>query len=708
MPQRQERQNETTDDSTGTQRRSVPQKDFPDLERLSLADASGLQQLVGNQAVGHLIAQRRMAPPEQSTAEDVTPEQINRVVRGGGKPLDEPILQRAEGATGMDLSHVRVHTGADAAASAAAMAARAYTIGSDIVVGSGGADEETLLHEAKHVEQQARGAVPGRSTAGGLQLSHPEDAAEREATQFAAQAVRNPRPAQAAAPLAGPGPSAGIQRRLAVQRARIGDIQPDVTQSQINHIRDWLTDAEFRVPAVVPVRDRVTRERTRNTNRNQDDRLQEVGTNEWVAQISWYDLIRGEPIRMPVDERDAFVRPQSGPVLGAAVTELLRETASGSPFGGDAALQTFGEHLMTWLLTKRAGAAGTVGVGVTATANEAGETGAYVEIVNRPGWNDTANEIVTGNREDRRHIIAWHTMRDAFRNMINEALRPGEDIRGRFRALIATLENAATWQQLQAAEDDAMSDAGNGGSQSAGQDEQDIEMGEAPSQPASQASDDAMSGIEMAPRRSASPANSQTHSVASTSSEELRTNLIDTVQRVLMLMNSNPFNLWAGDATANQSINRVHQQLAFEMNEHDDDQEMLTAVQDRAARAAGRATADRTVWTRVQETLAGVSAADARKFVQSIMDSFDIDVPVTGGDAPSSTYVTAENQRAAVRNVLSTGLAGEILAYASGELPSDFQSLIDALDDWLERFLRPQDLQTSMQGGRRTVGESGS
>ena len=106
----------------------------------------------------------------------------------------------------------------------------------------------------------------------------------------------------------------------------------------------------------------------------------------------------------------------------------------------------------------------------------------------------------------------------------------------------------------------------------------------------------------------------------------------------------------------------------------------------------------------MRETLADVQASDARKFIQSIIDSFDIDVPVTGDDETSTTYGGLADQAAAVRNVLATGLAQEVLAMGEGRLPSDFDALIDQMDDWLRRYLRPEHLQTTLTGGRRTVG----
>jgi hypothetical protein len=62
-----------------------------------------------------------------------------------------------------DISGIRAHTGADAAATAVAMGAQAYATGDHVVLGPG-ADLHTVAHEAAHVVQQ-RGGV---SLAGGV------------------------------------------------------------------------------------------------------------------------------------------------------------------------------------------------------------------------------------------------------------------------------------------------------------------------------------------------------------------------------------------------------------------------------------------------------------------------------------------------------------------------------------------------------------
>ena len=81
----------------------------------------------------------------------------------GGEPLPEGVRAAMEPRFGADFSDVRIHRGTEAAASAASIGARAYTLGRDVVFGAGqydpaGADGRRLLaHELVHVVQQATG-----------------------------------------------------------------------------------------------------------------------------------------------------------------------------------------------------------------------------------------------------------------------------------------------------------------------------------------------------------------------------------------------------------------------------------------------------------------------------------------------------------------------------------------------------------------------
>src|SRR5262245_34446611 len=53
---------------------------------------------------------------------------LERASRGGGGPLPGGIRGRLEGALGVDLGGVSIHTGADSAAAAAAVGAHAYAV----------------------------------------------------------------------------------------------------------------------------------------------------------------------------------------------------------------------------------------------------------------------------------------------------------------------------------------------------------------------------------------------------------------------------------------------------------------------------------------------------------------------------------------------------------------------------------------------------
>lgn len=138
-----------------------------------------LQRAAGNASVGGL-----MEEDERSPVKDV-------VGHGGGKPLDAPVREQMESAMGEDFGHVRVHTDSAASESAKSVQAQAYTVGSDIVFGSGNYSPDTaggqrmLAHELTHVVQQRSGPVDGTPAAGGIKVSDPSDSFERAAEENA-------------------------------------------------------------------------------------------------------------------------------------------------------------------------------------------------------------------------------------------------------------------------------------------------------------------------------------------------------------------------------------------------------------------------------------------------------------------------------------------------------------------------------------------
>ena len=99
------------------------------------------------------------------------PAIVHDVLRSPGHPLDPAIKEYFEPRFGHDFTGVRVHTDGQATASARAVQARAYTVGPDIVFGTGQyapatrAGQRLLAHELTHVVQQA--TSPAVRTIGG-------------------------------------------------------------------------------------------------------------------------------------------------------------------------------------------------------------------------------------------------------------------------------------------------------------------------------------------------------------------------------------------------------------------------------------------------------------------------------------------------------------------------------------------------------------
>lgn len=146
----------------------------------------------------------------------VVPAEVDHVLRTPGRPLDHETGNLMRRRLGHDFARVRVHDDAQAAASAAAVSAHAYTVGNHVVFGAGEfsdgspATQRLLAHELTHVIQQQRSSLsdsnPNRLeaeaehterafaggqamapvTASGLSLARDEDTAA--ADQAAAQA----------------------------------------------------------------------------------------------------------------------------------------------------------------------------------------------------------------------------------------------------------------------------------------------------------------------------------------------------------------------------------------------------------------------------------------------------------------------------------------------------------------------------------------
>lgn len=88
------------------------------------------------------------------------PSPVHEALRSPGQPLDPGVRDFMESRLGQDFGEVRVHADAQAAESARAVNARAYTLKRDIVFGAGQYRPESvegkrlLAHELVHVAQQ--------------------------------------------------------------------------------------------------------------------------------------------------------------------------------------------------------------------------------------------------------------------------------------------------------------------------------------------------------------------------------------------------------------------------------------------------------------------------------------------------------------------------------------------------------------------------
>ncbi|MGB0064329.1 MAG: DUF4157 domain-containing protein, partial [Terracidiphilus sp.] len=95
-----------------------------------------------------------------SVAPTEAPPIVHQVLRSPGQPMDRETRTKMEAGFGHDLNHVRIHADNQAASSAAAVGASAYTVGNHLVFGanryqpSSDHGRRLIAHELTHVMQQ--------------------------------------------------------------------------------------------------------------------------------------------------------------------------------------------------------------------------------------------------------------------------------------------------------------------------------------------------------------------------------------------------------------------------------------------------------------------------------------------------------------------------------------------------------------------------
>jgi hypothetical protein len=145
--------------------------------------------------------QRRGAGEPRSAA---IPPIVHDVLRSSGEPLDGATIGFMTPRLGHDFSKVRVHTDGEAAESARAVGAAAYTVGSHVVFGRGQYEPLTstgrhlIAHELAHVVQQGEGHHRAET------MGNADHPSEREAELRADLVLNNKAAAKASAGLAVP------------------------------------------------------------------------------------------------------------------------------------------------------------------------------------------------------------------------------------------------------------------------------------------------------------------------------------------------------------------------------------------------------------------------------------------------------------------------------------------------------------------------
>lgn len=175
------------------------------------------------------------------------PPIVHDVLRSSGAPLDRNSRNFFEPRFGHDFSHVRVHTDANAARSARAVNAMAYTAGNSIVFDHGQfsphapAGRKLLAHELAHVVQQG-GSVSRMPQV----VAGPHEASEAEADRTAEEVMGE---GSARPEIIAPAPSSGasLMRKLYVENP--GNPIPNPDGHGVNQTNGQLAQEALRTMA---------------------------------------------------------------------------------------------------------------------------------------------------------------------------------------------------------------------------------------------------------------------------------------------------------------------------------------------------------------------------------------------------------------------------------------------------------------------------
>jgi hypothetical protein len=212
-----------------------------------------LQRTIGNHQVGELLRRTEKtaaSPVDDRQEQALAPPIVDAVLRSGGETLEPGTRALFESRFGRDFGHVRVHRDIQAARSAEAVGAVAYTVGHHIVFGGdrfevGSVEGKRLLaHELAHTVQQEDQA-PGPD---GIEIAESDSPLEREGEEIA-KGSRSPRQAAVAHT---PGaqllrqPAPGGTPPTPAVRLRIGPVVWGQSEAELARRRRVATAAEQR------------------------------------------------------------------------------------------------------------------------------------------------------------------------------------------------------------------------------------------------------------------------------------------------------------------------------------------------------------------------------------------------------------------------------------------------------------------------------
>jgi hypothetical protein len=160
-----------------------------------------LHNQVGNSVVSQMIAVQRDAAEEMHEhgagcghGPAVQASAVENLLRRPGSPVEPVVQAKAEAAAGTPLPPAVVHTGPAADQVAHDLGSIAFTTRSrsgsmHMVLSQKGNNLPTKLHEAKHLYQQAAGAVTGVDNGAGLSIGPTNAPEESDADNFSNRAM---------------------------------------------------------------------------------------------------------------------------------------------------------------------------------------------------------------------------------------------------------------------------------------------------------------------------------------------------------------------------------------------------------------------------------------------------------------------------------------------------------------------------------------